>query len=54
MEMGPVSKVVHAASVHHQADLVVIGRGKIHAALGRLRTNAYTIIRDAPCPVLSL
>jgi nucleotide-binding universal stress UspA family protein len=54
MEMGPVSKVVRAAAFHHEADLVIIGHGKVHEALGRLRTNAYTIIRDAPCPVLSL
>jgi nucleotide-binding universal stress UspA family protein len=54
MEMGPVSRVVHAASNHHDADLVIIGHGKIHGALGRLRTNAYAIIREAPCPVLSL
>jgi nucleotide-binding universal stress UspA family protein len=54
MEMGPVSKVVHAAAAHHEADLVIIGHGKVHEALGRLRTNAYTIIRDAPCPVLSI
>jgi nucleotide-binding universal stress UspA family protein len=54
MEMGPVSKVVQAAALHHQADLVMIGHGKVHEALGRLRTNAYTISRDAPCPVLSL
>jgi hypothetical protein len=54
MEMGPVSKVVHAAAMHHEADLVIIGRGRIHGALGRLRTNAYSIVREAPCPVLSL
>jgi nucleotide-binding universal stress UspA family protein len=54
MEMGPASKVVRAASLHHEADLVMIGHGKVHETLGRLRTNAYTIIRDAPCPVLSL
>jgi len=54
MEMGPISKVVRAASLHHEADLVMIGHGKVHETLGRLRTNAYTIIRDAPCPVLSL
>jgi nucleotide-binding universal stress UspA family protein len=54
MEMGPVSKVVHAAALHHEADLVIIGHGRVHGALGRLRTNAYTIIRDAPCPVLSI
>ncbi len=54
MEMGAVSKVVHAASVHHEADLVIIGHGRVHGTLGRLRTNAYSIIREAPCPVLSL
>jgi len=54
MEMGPVSKIVSAAALHHEADLVIIGHGKVHGALGRLRTNAYTIIRDAPCPVLSV
>jgi nucleotide-binding universal stress UspA family protein len=54
MEMGPVSKIVRASSEHHDGDLVIIGHGKVHEALGRLRTNAYTIIRDAPCPVLSV
>jgi nucleotide-binding universal stress UspA family protein len=54
MEMGPVSKVVRAASLHHDADLVIIGRGRVHETLGRLRTNSYNIIRDAPCPVLSV
>lgn len=54
MEMGSVAKVVHAAASHHEADLVIIGHGRIHGHLGRLRTNAYAIIREAPCPVLSL
>ena len=35
------------------ADLVVIGRGK-DRQIGRLRTNAYGIIRQAHCPVLSI
>jgi len=37
-----------------EADLVIIGHGRIHGHLGRLRTNSYAIIREAPCPVLSL
>jgi hypothetical protein len=32
----------------------VIRQGTIHEAFGRLRTNAYNIIRDSPCPVLSV
>jgi nucleotide-binding universal stress UspA family protein len=51
---GKVSKVVHDAALHHDGDLIVIGRGKRSELLGRLRTHAYSIIRDAPCPVLSL
>jgi nucleotide-binding universal stress UspA family protein len=54
MEAGAVSKVVREASLHHDADLIVIGRGTIQETFGKLRTNTYAIIRDAPCPVLSI
>jgi nucleotide-binding universal stress UspA family protein len=54
MEGGSVSKIVRDAALHHEADLVLIGRGLIHERFGQLRTNAYAIIRDAPCPVLSV
>jgi nucleotide-binding universal stress UspA family protein len=37
-----------------EADLVVIGRGSSTGMLGRLRTNAYSIIRQSPCPVVSV
>jgi len=50
---GPVATVVHDAAVHHDAGLVVIGRGHLRSTLGRLRTNAYAIIGRSPCPVLS-
>ena len=36
------------------ADLVIIGRGVMQETLGRLRTNVYAIIREAPCPVISV
>jgi nucleotide-binding universal stress UspA family protein len=51
---GSVSKVMKAAVEQLQADLAIIGRGKLDATLGRLRTHAYSIIRDSPCPVISL
>jgi nucleotide-binding universal stress UspA family protein len=54
LETGNVSDVVRKAAVHHDADLIVIGRGRIHERFGGLRTNAYAVIRDAPCPVLSV
>ncbi|SRR6266481_1477166 len=53
LDAGNVSDVVRKAAIHHEADLVVTGRGKIHERFGGLRTNVYAIIRDSPCPVLS-
>jgi hypothetical protein len=54
LEGGSISRVVRDAAVRQQADLVVIGRGHVQAPLSRLRTNACAIIREAPCPVLSV
>ena len=36
------------------ADLLVIGRGSQDGAGGRFTTNAYGIIRQSPCPVVSI
>ena len=52
---GSVAEMVRDLSIRKRADLVVIGRGCIHQGIaGRLRANAYAIIREAPCPVLSV
>ncbi len=51
---GAVSTVVREAALRTGAELVVIGRGHTQRALGRLRTHAYSIIRNSPCPVLSI
>jgi nucleotide-binding universal stress UspA family protein len=54
LDAGNVSDVVRKVAIHHEADLIVIGRGRIHERFGGIKTNAYSIIRDSPCPVLSL
>ncbi|HLJ16991.1 MAG TPA: universal stress protein [Bryobacteraceae bacterium] len=54
LEGDAVSKVVRAAALHHDADLVLLGRGTMPEKFGQLRTNACAIIRDAPCPILSV
>jgi nucleotide-binding universal stress UspA family protein len=54
VEGGAVSRVVRDAAKKFGADLLVIGRGKLHKTFGRLRSNGYAIIRDSPCPVLSI
>lgn len=51
---GEVPHVVREAAEHHGADLVIIGRGHATRTLGRLRTNVYSIIRQSPCPVISV
>jgi nucleotide-binding universal stress UspA family protein len=54
MSEKSISQAVADAAVANSADLVIIGRGKSQETFGRLRTHAYDIIRQAPCPVLSL
>jgi len=50
---GDVARVVREAALHHDADLVIAGRGHATQPLGRLRTHVYSIIRESPCPVIS-
>jgi nucleotide-binding universal stress UspA family protein len=52
--MGNIATEVHNEALRHAADLVVIGRGLLHETFGRLRTHSYGIIRQAPCPVVSV
>jgi len=54
LRMGEPAQVIHDEARNQQADLVVVGRGVIQKALGRLRSTAYAIIREAPCPVISV
>jgi len=51
---GRIGPVVREAALGFQADLIVIGRGVLHERLGKLRSSAYSIIREAPCPVISV
>ena len=50
---GSVRDVIREAATKFSADLVMIGRGHIQKPFSRLRSHAYSIIRDSPCPVLS-
>jgi len=52
--VGEIAGAVREEAERHNSDLIVIGRGLLHQAMGRLRTHAYGIIRQAPCPVLSV
>jgi nucleotide-binding universal stress UspA family protein len=51
---GEPSKVVAAEAQRRHAAVVVIGRTPASRGQGRLRSHAYAIVRDAPCPVVSV
>jgi nucleotide-binding universal stress UspA family protein len=51
---GNVANALHDWAGEHDADLLVVGRGHAHDGLGRIWSNLYSIIRESPCPVLSI
>jgi hypothetical protein len=46
--------VVRRLVEEQNVDLVVTNRGHLRHPFGKLRTHAYEIILESPCPVLSL
>jgi len=54
VEGGDPPHVICRVAAERRADLLVIGRGSAAGLFGRLRTNAYAIIRQSPCPVVSV
>jgi len=53
-ESGNPADVVAETAERFEAHLVVIGRSEAGGMFGRLRANAYAIIRQSPCPVVSV
>lgn len=51
---GSIPKVVRSIAEDSEADLLIIGRAATTGMLGRLRTHSYAIIRESPCPVISI
>lgn len=51
---GNPEDVVAEAAAEFNADLLVIGRHSGSGIAGNLFQNAYAILREAPCPVISL
>src|SRR6185295_13511 len=54
IEKGDPVQVVRAAATRLNTDLVVIGRTQREGVSGNLRPNAYSIVCDATCPVVSV
>src|SRR5215472_4156489 len=54
IEEGQPAEAIGRVAKQLYADLLVIGRNPVHSVLGRLLENAYAIIRESPCPVVSV
>jgi len=54
LQAGDPAAVVTNVALRERADVLVIGRGSAAGVFGRLRANAYAIIRQSPCPVVSV
>jgi nucleotide-binding universal stress UspA family protein len=54
VEEGDPAEIVARAALERRADLVVIGRSHKKSGLGRAQEHAYQIVRDSPCPVVSI
>jgi nucleotide-binding universal stress UspA family protein len=54
IEAGEPPVVVATVAEAMKADLLVIGRGSTPRAHGHLPTNAYAIVRESACPVVTI
>ncbi len=48
-----IPQAICSAAAEREADLVVVGRGSSEG-IERLRTKVHSIVRQSPCPVVSV
>ncbi|MEO8100495.1 MAG: universal stress protein [Acidobacteriota bacterium] len=51
---GNIANSLHDWAADHKAQLLVVGRGHAQGGLGRVWSSLYSIVRESPCPVLSI
>jgi nucleotide-binding universal stress UspA family protein len=51
---SPVPEGIRQIALEEDADLVIVGRGHARETFSSAWSNLYTIIRESPCPVLSV
>jgi nucleotide-binding universal stress UspA family protein len=49
-----VADGIHQEVARRKADLVIVGRGHDQGIISRVWSRLYSIVRDSPCPVLSI
>jgi len=45
---------IHDEAVNRKADLIIVGRGHAHGTFSRMWSRLYSVVRAAPCPVMSI
>jgi len=51
---GLLADAVREQALAQKADLAIMGRGHAQGGISRIWSNLYAVVRDAPCPVLSV
>jgi len=51
---GVATEVVCGEAARQKSDLLIVGRGQIQGTLSRVWSRLYEIVRESPCPVLSI
>jgi nucleotide-binding universal stress UspA family protein len=54
IKAGDTAQAIRTVAEDSTTDFLVIGRGHAAGMVGRLRANAYAIIRESPCPVIAI
>jgi nucleotide-binding universal stress UspA family protein len=54
IDTGDPANVIAGAARDYDADLLVMGRHDGSGLAGNLQQNAYAILRESPCPVISI
>lgn len=49
-----VPDAIHDEAVNRHADLIITGRGQAHGTFSRIWSRLYSVVRAAPCPVMSI
>lgn len=49
-----VATGVHEEALRRNADLIVTGRGHAQGTFSRMWSSLYAVVRESPCPVLSI
>ena len=51
---APVARAIREEAVRRHVDLIITGRGHALTTFRRMWGNLYPIVRESPCPVLSI